>query len=155
MTVSAPPTPELRTPAFTLPALLRYTFVGMLFGIVMTKSEAASWYRMQEMFRFQSFHMFGIIGSAILTGLVTTLLLRRLHAHTLDGEEIRVPMKAQGFTRYALGGLTFGLGWGLSSACPAQIFITLGTGARAVAIVLLFALLGTWLYNAVKDRLPH
>lgn len=155
MTVTAPPTPELKTPTLTLPVLLRYTLVGMLFGIVMTKSEAASWYRMQEMFRFQSFHMFGIIGSAILTGILTTTVLRRLHAHTLDGEEMRVPLKAAGSARYALGGLTFGLGWGLSSACPAQIFITLGTGTRAIAIVLLFAMLGTWLYNAVKDKLPH
>lgn len=136
-------------------SLLAYLLAGTFFGVVLVKSEAASWYRIQEMFRFQSFHMYGLIGSAVLTGMITTWLLRRFQAHSLDGQAIKVQSKDLGLPRYVLGGLTFGVGWGLAGVCPGPIFALLGSGIWAMLIVLLFALIGTWLYGAVRDRLPH
>lgn len=135
--------------------LLVYLLSGLYFGVVLVKSEAASWYRIQEMFRFEAFHMFGLIGSAVLTGMVTTALLRRSGLNSRDGQTIRVTDKAKGWRRYVLGGLTFGVGWGLAGLCPGPIFVLLGAGAWPVLIVLAFALLGTYLYGALRDRLPH
>lgn len=107
------------------------------------------------MFRFQSFHMYGLIGSAVLTGILTTWLLRRLQARSLDGQAIYVQRKAPGLPRYVLGGLIFGFGWGLAGICPGPIFTLLGSGVWAMLIVLAFALLGTWLYGLLRHRLPH
>lgn len=135
--------------------LLAYLLAGLYFGVVLVKSEAASWYRIQEMFRFESFHMFGLIGSAVLTGMVTTALLRRSGARSRDGQTITVTPKDKGWRRYVLGGLTFGLGWGLAGVCPGPIFTLLGAGIYPMLIVLAFALLGTYLYGVLKDRLPH
>ncbi|SEJ65070.1 hypothetical protein SAMN04488058_11312 [Deinococcus reticulitermitis] len=135
--------------------LFVYLLAGLYFGVVLVKSEAASWYRIQEMFRFESFHMFGLMGSAVLTGMVTTALLRRSGAKSRDGQTISVTPKEKGWRRYVLGGLTFGVGWGLSGLCPGPIFTLLGSGVWPILIVLAFALLGTYLYGAFKDRLPH
>ncbi len=132
-----------------------YLFAGLLFGLTLVKSEAASWYRIQEMFRFQSFHMYGIIGSAVVTGLITTALLRALRKKSLSGEPIRVATKTLTWQRYVYGGLLFGLGWGLAGVCPGPIFVLIGAGVLPMLIVLLFALIGTWLYGVLKPRLPH
>ncbi|GGJ76777.1 DUF6691 family protein [Deinococcus aquiradiocola] len=142
----------------SLPAalsLLAYLLAGTFFGVVLVKSEAASWYRIQEMFRFQSFHMYGLIGSAVLTGLPTTWLLRRFQTRSLTGQTIQIQSKDPGLPRYVLGGLIFGLGWGLAGVCPGPVFTLLGSGVWAMLIVLFFALLGTWLYGVLRDRLPH
>jgi uncharacterized membrane protein YedE/YeeE len=145
---------QLRTVSPVL-SLLSYLLAGTFFGVVLVKSEAASWYRIQEMFRFQSFHMYGLIGSAVLTGMLTTWLLRRVQARALTGQTIHVQSKDPGLPRYVLGGLTFGLGWGLAGVCPGPIFTLLGSGVWAMLIVLLFALIGTWLYGVLRDHLPH
>lgn len=134
--------------------LLAYLLAGLWFGVLLVKSEAASWYRIQEMFRFQSFHMFGIIGSAILTALVSTALLRRF-GRTREGEIVHITPKEKGSVRYVLGGLLFGLGWGLVGLCPGPIFVQVGAGLWTAGVVLVFALLGTYLYGLFRDRLPH
>ncbi|WP_309569960.1 DUF6691 family protein [Deinococcus sp.] len=121
----------------------------------MTRSQAASWYRMQEMFRFESFHMFGIIISPIVPGMLSTWALRRAGVRTDGGEELRIPLKAPGVTRYVLGGVIFGTGWGLASACPMQLFTLLGTGTLLVMAAFGFALLGTGLCGAVQSKLPY
>ena len=131
-----------------------YLAIGLLFGLVLVKSEAASWYRIQEMFRFQSFHMYGIMGSAVVTGLITTWLLRRFKKTSLSGEPIQVVPKV-GRQRYIYGGLLFGAGWGLAGVCPGPIFVLIGAGALPMLIVLVFALIGTWVYGALQTRLPH
>lgn len=135
--------------------LLAYLLAGMYFGVVLVKSEAASWYRIQEMFRFESFHMYGLIGSAVLTGMVTTALLRRGGSRSRDGQPITVTLKEQGWRRYVFGGLTFGVGWGLAGLCPGPIFVLLGAGLWPILVVLASALLGTYLYGVFRDRLPH
>ncbi len=135
--------------------LLVYLMIGVYFGVVLIRSEAASWYRIQEMFRFQSFHMYGLIGSAVLTGMLTTWLLRRSGTRSLDGQTITVTPKERSWARYVLGGATFGIGWGLAGVCPGPIFTLLGAGVWPMLIVLTFALLGTWLYGALRRHLPH
>lgn len=135
--------------------LLVYLMMGVYFGVVLIKSEAASWYRIQEMFRFESVHMYGLIGSAVLTGLLTTWLLRRSGARSLDGQTITVTSKERSWARYVLGGATFGIGWGLAGVCPGPIFTLLGAGVWPMLVVLAFALLGTWLYGALRKHLPH
>ncbi|ADY25275.1 protein of unknown function DUF395 YeeE/YedE [Deinococcus proteolyticus MRP] len=158
--MTAAPTPTSTAPASgsqsarQATGLLTYLLVGVYFGTVLVKSEAASWYRIQEMFRFQDFHMFGLIGSAVLTGLVTTTLLRRF-GHTRDGDAVHVADKEPGWKRYVLGGGTFGLGWGLAGVCPGPVFVLLGSGVWGMLVVLAFALLGTYLYGTLRDRLPH
>lgn len=149
--VHAGSAPRVRAAA----GLLVYLLAGLYFGVVLVKSEAASWYRIQEMFRFEAFHLFGLIGSAVLTGLVTTQLLRRSGLNSRDGQTITVTPKEKGWRRYVLGGLTFGTGWGLAGVCPGPIFVLLGSGVWPILIVLAFALLGTYLYGVLKDRLPH
>lgn len=136
-------------------ALPAYLLMGVYFGVILVKSEAASWYRIQEMFRFEAFHMFGLIGSAVVTGLLTTWLLRRSGARSLDGQTITVAPKERGWTRYVLGGATFGVGWGLAGVCPGPVFALLGAGVWPMLVVLGFALLGTWLYGALRKHLPH
>lgn len=135
--------------------LLAYLLAGLYFGAVLVKSEAASWYRIQEMFRFESFHMFGLIGSAVVTGLVTTALLRRSGLKSRAGQAIQITAKDTGWRRYVFGGLIFGAGWGLAGVCPGPLFVLLGAGVWPLLIVLAFALLGTYLYGVLKDRLPH
>lgn len=156
---STPHIPGVHTKPSSTPhtatGLLVYLLAGLYFGVVLVKSEAASWYRIQEMFRFESFHMFGLMGSAVLTGMVTTMLLRRSGLNSRDGQTIRVTDKEKGWRRYVLGGLTFGVGWGLAGVCPGPIFVLLGAGVWPMLLVLAFALLGTYFYGAFKDRLPH
>jgi len=135
---------------------LPYLLVGVLFGFVLIKAETASWYRIQEMFHFQSFHMFGILFSAIITGLISVQIVKRLNKQTaLDGQAIDIPEKAPGRKSYIFGGLIFGFGWGLIGLCPGPIFALVGTGSLGALVVLAGALHGTWLYGALKQHLPH
>ena len=134
---------------------LRFILVGFVFGIVLTKAEAVSWYRIYEMFRFESFHMFGIIMVAIATGVIGIQMIKRSKIKDIQGQEIEIVPKERGFTRYIVGGTLFGLGWGLVGSCPGPIFILLGTGIYGVAVVLVGALLGTYIYGLLKDKLPH
>ena len=135
--------------------ILKYIFVGFIFGIVLTKSEAVSWYRIYEMFQFQSFHMYGIIGVAIATGLIGIQIIKRMQMNDIKGAPIVVPDKEKGSFRYWVGGLFFGLGWALVGACPGPIFILIGVGFFPVVLILLGALIGTFLYGVLKDKLLH
>jgi uncharacterized membrane protein YedE/YeeE len=135
--------------------LLRYVIVGFIFGIVLTKAEAVSWYRIYEMFQFQSFHMYGIITVAILTGLVGIQIIKRKQLKDIDGNLIIIQDKERGNMRYWIGGILFGLGWAMVGACPGPIFILLGAGFWSVGLVLFGAVFGTFLYGLVKDKLPH
>ena len=132
-----------------------FLFIGILFGIVIFKSEAASWFRIYEMFQFKSFHMYGIIGSALALGVVMIQLIKRYQLKSAFGEPIVIPDKTKSFYRYSLGGIIFGLGWGLSGACPGPIFTLLGAGFLPIAVVLVFAVVGTWIYGLLMDKLPH
>jgi uncharacterized membrane protein YedE/YeeE len=133
-----------------------YALVGAAFGVVLIKAEVVSWYRIQEMFRFQSVHMYGILGSAMLTALVSVQILRRVNAHALTGQQIAIPDKdlARGH-RYWIGGLIFGAGWALTGACPGPLFALVGSGATVFVATAVAALAGTWTYGYVRPRLPH
>ena len=135
--------------------LARFFLTGIVFGIVLTKAEAVSWYRIYEMFHFQSFHMFGIIGTALFTGIVGLQIIKRKKLKDFNGFPIKIIEKERGFWRYVFGGTLFGLGWALVGSCPGPIFILLGTGTYAIAVVLVGALLGTYIYGLLKDKLPH
>ncbi|HIA36768.1 MAG TPA: YeeE/YedE family protein [Flavobacteriales bacterium] len=135
--------------------LIKYLIIGILFGIIMTKSEAISWFRIQEMFRFQSFHMYGIIGSALLVGIILTQLVKRYGMKSSEGIPIAFKKKDVGFYRYLLGGIVFGFGWALSGACPGPMFTLVGNGVSVFIVVILSAVLGTFTYGALRDRLPH
>lgn len=132
-----------------------YLLIGILFGITMFKSEAASWFRIYEMFQFDSFHMYGIIGSALGIGVLMIQLIKRVPIKSFYGEDIHFQPKQKSVARYALGGLIFGLGWGLAGACPGPIFTLAGAGYFPILVVLMAALLGTFLYGVFKNRLPH
>jgi uncharacterized membrane protein YedE/YeeE len=134
---------------------IKYLLVGFIFGIVLTKSEAVSWYRIYEMFQFQSFHMYGIISVAIATGIIGIQLIKRYNIKAIDGTAIVIKNKEKGSVRYIIGGIFFGLGWGLVGSCPGPIFILLGAGIFPVVLVLIGALIGTILYGISKDKLPH
>nr|WP_276520200.1 DUF6691 family protein [Aestuariivivens sediminis] len=129
--------------------------VGIFFGIVLVKSEAVSWYRIYEMFRFQSIHMYGIIGTAIASGILFLQLSKKAHLKNLEGVDLFVPKKEEGFIRTLVGGSIFGLGWALIGACPGPMYILLGTGVFSMLIVIAAAVLGTFLYGILKDKLPH
>lgn len=135
--------------------LLKFILVGFVFGIVLTKTEAVSWYRIYEMFLFQSFHMYGIIGVAIFTGVVGVQLIKRRKFNDISGKPIEIQDKERGTFRYWIGGLIFGLGWALVGTCPGPIFILLGSGFMSVGLILVGALLGTFIYGVIKDKLPH
>ncbi len=135
--------------------VVKFILVGFVFGIVLTKSEAVSWYRIYEMFLFQSFHMYGIIMTAIITGVIGVQLIKRKHLKDINGLPIEIQDKERGTFRYWIGGLIFGLGWALVGTCPGPIFILLGSGFITVGLVLIGALLGTFIYGVIKDRLPH
>ena len=134
---------------------LKYIFVGFVFGMVLTKSEAVSWYRIYEMFLFQSFHMYGIIMVAIATGVIGLQIIKRKQLKNSEGDVIQIADKEKGSFRYWIGGLFFGLGWALVGACPGPIFILLGAGFLPVIFILIGALLGTFIYGLIKDNLPH
>jgi len=135
--------------------LLKYFLVGLIFGVVLTKAEAVSWYRIYEMFSFQSFHMFGIIMTAIATGLIGIQIIKRKKIKDIDGFPIEILEKESGTKRYIFGGIIFGLGWGLVGSCPGPIFILLGAGYINIIWVLFGALLGTFLYGLLQKKLPH
>ena len=134
---------------------IKYLLVGFFFGIVLTKCEAVSWYRIYEMFQFQSFHMYGIIMTAIATGIVGLQIIKRKEIKDIKGNPIVIQDKEKGSARYWIGGLIFGLGWAMVGACPGPIFILIGAGFLSVGLILLGAVLGTFLYGVVKDKLPH
>jgi len=134
---------------------IKYLFIGILFGVVMTKSEAISWYRIQEMFRFQSFQMYGIIGSALAVGLVVMQFLKKYHVRSFEGTEIDLSDKAFSVPRYLYGGIVFGLGWALSGACPGPMYTIFGNGVSVFLVVIASAMAGTFAYGLVRDRLPH
>jgi uncharacterized membrane protein YedE/YeeE len=135
--------------------IVKFLLVGIVFGIVLLKSEAASWYRIYEMFRLQSFHMYGIIGTAIASGILFLQLSKRSHLKSLNGAEIYVPKKDKGFIRFIVGGIIFGLGWALIGACPGPMYVLLGTGVYSMLIVIGAAVIGTFIYGLLKDKLPH
>ncbi len=135
--------------------VLSYLLIGILFGITMFKSEAASWFRIYEMFKFESFHMYGIIGSALVIGIVMVQMIKRLNIKSFYGEKITFHPKAKSFSRYMFGGIIFGLGWALAGACPGPMFTLVGAGYVPILIVIITSILGTFLYGIVKDKLPH
>lgn len=132
-----------------------YLLIGIVFGITMFKSEAASWFRIYEMFKFESFHMYGIIGSALVIGVIMVQLIKRLPLKSFHGEEIRFQPKAKSFSRYMFGGIIFGLGWALAGACPGPMFTLVGAGYVPILVVIVSAILGTFIYGLLKDKLPH
>ena len=134
---------------------IKFLFIGTLFGIIMTKSEVISWFRIQEMFRFQSFHMYGIIGSAIITGLILVKTIKRNKLKTIYGDSIKFNDKKLSIPRYLFGGIIFGLGWALTGACPGPMFIMIGHGYAVFLILILSALLGTYVYGQIQHKLPH
>ncbi len=134
---------------------LIYLAIGILFGITMFKSEAASWFRIYEMFKFESFHMYGIIGSALVIGIVMVQLIKRFDIKSFYGEKIVFNPKNKSFSRYMYGGIIFGLGWALAGACPGPMFTLVGAGYLPILVVIVFAILGTFLYGLLKDKLPH
>ena len=135
--------------------ILSYLFTGIFFGIVMYKSEAASWFRIYEMFQFQSFHMYGIIGSALILGVIGVQLIKRNKLKSFFGEPIAIEQKEKGIWRYLNGGIIFGLGWALAGACPGPIYTLIGAGYVSILVVLAGALLGTFLYGLLQKKLPH
>lgn len=131
-----------------------FLVAGVLFGILLVKSEVMSWFRIQEMFRLQSFHMFGVLGSAVATGILSVWLIRKFKIRTIKGEAIIISKKY--FNKGQIyGGLIFGFGWAIAGACPGPLFAQIGTGATVVIITLLSAIAGTWIYGALRDKLPH
>ncbi len=132
----------------------KYLFVGMLFGIIVIKSEVAAWFRIQEMFRLQSFHMYGVIGSAVIVAAISVAIIKYLKIKTIYGENIRFHPKK--FNKgQVFGGLLFGLGWGVTGACPGPLFAQIGSGTIVVLVTLLSAILGTWTYGFLREKLPH
>lgn len=134
---------------------IKFLAAGIIFGIVMAKSEAISWFRIQEMFRFQAFHMYGIIGVAVTTGVLGVYLIKKFKMRDFAGNPIVFYPKEKSFVRYLTGGTIFGMGWALSGACPGPMVVNIGYGYLAMAIVFLFAIIGTYLYGILKNYLPH
>jgi len=133
---------------------IKYFIVGILFGIVFVKAEVISWFRIQEMFRLQSFHMYGVIGSAVLTGMISVWVIKKFNIKTIYGETIKIAPKT--FNKGQIyGGLIFGFGWAITGACPGPLFAQIGTGALAVIVTLTSAILGTWVYGYFREKLPH
>ena len=133
---------------------IKYLLAGLLFGIVLVKAQVVSWFRIQEMFRFDSFHMYGIIGSAVITGMIGVWLIRKFKVKTISGENIVIPRK-QFDWGMVYGGLIFGCGWAITGACPGPLFALIGVGYPVIILSLLSARLGTWTYGLLKDKLPH
>ena len=133
---------------------LQYLIFGMLFGVVLIKSEVVSWFRIQEMFRLQSFHMFGVIGSAVVVGALSVFIIKKFNIKTIRGEEIIFPKKE--FNKGQIyGGLIFGFGWAMTGACPGPLYAQLGYGATVIIVSILMAIVGTWVYGLIREKLPH
>ena len=135
--------------------LLKFLVVGIVFGIVMAKSEAFSWFRIQEMFRFQAFHMYGIIGTAVVLGVIGVALIKRFQIRDVSGNPILFHPKEKSIVRYLIGGTIFGLGWALSGSCPGPMVVNIGYGYLSLTVVFFFAIVGTFFYGVIKDYLPH
>lgn len=133
---------------------MKFILVGMIFGIILVKSEVISWFRIQEMFRMQSFHMYGIIGSAIVVGIISIQLIKSLQVRTIDQEIIIIPKKKFHWGN-VFGGLIFGLGWAITGACPGPLFAQVGSGSLVVLVTLMSAIAGTWVYGLLREKLPH
>jgi uncharacterized membrane protein YedE/YeeE len=134
---------------------IKFLILGTVFGIVMAKSEAFSWFRIQEMFRFQAFHMYGIIGTAVILGAIGVALIKKFKLRDISGNPINFYPKEKSTMRYLIGGTIFGLGWALSGACPGPMVVNIGYGYLSMIVVFLFAIIGTYLYGAIKNKLPH
>ena len=132
----------------------KYLVLGTLFGIILTKSEVISWFRIQEMFRFQAFHMYGVIGSAIIVGMISIQFIKRNRLKSIDGEPIVLADKKFNHGIW-IGGFIFGLGWAITGACPGPLFAQLGSGVGAAAVMIIAALAGTWTYSALREKLPY
>lgn len=132
-----------------------YLLIGIFFGVVMYKSEAASWFRIYEMFHFDSFHMYGIIGSALVLGVIGVQVIKRKNMKTFFGDPIKIAPKERGYKNYLFGGIIFGLGWALAGACPGPIYTLIGAGYVSILVVLAGALLGAFLYGLLRKKLPH
>ena len=133
---------------------IKYMIIGIAFGVVFVKAEIISWFRIQEMFRFQSFHMYGVIGSAVVVGMISVLLIRRFNIKTIEGETVIINSKT--FNKGQIyGGLLFGFGWAITGACPGPLFAQIGNGASVVLVTLLSAIAGTWVYGYFREKLPH
>lgn len=133
----------------------KYLFTGILFGIILTKAEVISWYRIYEMFSFQSFHMFGIIGSAVLLGVMIIQSIKRFKIKSSSGNPIHIAPKEKGIARLLIGGTCFGLGWAMTGACPGPMFVLVGNGASVFLLVIVSAMFGTFLYGVLRKYLPH
>jgi len=134
---------------------IKFFLIGILFGIIMTKSEIISWFRIQEMFRFHSFHMYGIIGSAVILGVIQVQIMKKINFKDFKGEIIEFKNKKLGKYNNLFGGIIFGLGWALTGACPGPLYILIGNGYYVFIVVVLSAILGALSYGMIKDRLPH
>ena len=134
---------------------MKFLILGITFGITMAKAEIISWFRIYEMFRFESFHMYGVIGSAVIIGVIAVAFIKQLNIRTIKGEQVLFHIKEQSILRYLLGGSIFGLGWAMTGACPGPLFVLVGFGVWPIIIVIIGALLGTLLYGLIKHKLPH
>lgn len=133
---------------------IKYLIVGIVFGIVFVKAEIVSWFRIQEMFKLQSFHMYGVIGSAVIVGIISVFIIKRFQLTSIGGETIQIPDKI--FNKGQIyGALIFGIGWAITGACPGPLFAQIGTGATVILVTLLSAIAGTWTYGFLRDKLPH
>ena len=132
-----------------------YLLIGTFFGIVMYKSEAASWFRIYEMFQFQSIHMYGLMGTALAVGIIVVQYIKRNKVKDVNGNPIVIADKDKSIPRYLIGGILFGLGWALAGACPGPMFVLTGAGYFPILVVILGAVLGTWFYGLIKNKLPH
>jgi len=135
--------------------LLKFLLLGIFFGIIMTKSEVISWFRIQEMFRFQAFHMYGVIGTAVILGVIVVALIKKIKLKSTEGNPIEFHDKAFSIYRYLFGGIIFGLGWALTGACPGPIFVLIGNGYVVFILIALSAIAGTFTYGVIRDKLPH
>ncbi|HEA31440.1 MAG TPA: YeeE/YedE family protein [Leeuwenhoekiella sp.] len=134
---------------------ITYLAVGIFFGIIMYKSEAASWFRIYEMFEFGSFHMYGIIGSALVLGIIGVQVIKRKGIKAFGNQEMQLKPKEKSIARYLIGGIIFGLGWALAGACPGPMYVLAGAGFYSILVVIAAALLGTFVYGLVRNKLPH
>ena len=134
---------------------LKFLILGIIFGIIMSKAEIISWYRIYEMFRFESFHMYGVIGSALILGLFSIQMIKFFNLKSYDGDEIHFTPKDRGVFRYLIGGVIFGLGWSMTGACPGPLFVLLGKGVWPIILIILGSVFGTFLYGLLRDKLPH
>lgn len=133
---------------------IKFLALGFIFGFVLIKAEVISWFRIQEMFRFQAFQMYGIIGSAVIIGIISIFLIKKYKVKTIKGEEIKIEPKKFSIGNI-IGGLMFGLGWAMTGACPGPLYALVGSGLLIIAVVLLSAVFGTWVYGCLRDKLPH